>query len=158
MQIEQTERICCQRVEVASTMSDDSNNDDWLRNVLNQQYLHAEYYCNAQTKLQNSLLQQNQQTSKHGMESTVLELSAAVQDVQQDLETLRTIAMDLPSRTQALLKDHVELSKRVVMTIYEHGGMYHPNGIPATKDNIEIKTVALASLRASKVRLEQRLS
>eukprot|EP00547_Thalassionema_nitzschioides_P013706 CAMPEP_0194239290 /NCGR_PEP_ID=MMETSP0158-20130606/5802_1 /TAXON_ID=33649 /ORGANISM="Thalassionema nitzschioides, Strain L26-B" /LENGTH=151 /DNA_ID=CAMNT_0038973731 /DNA_START=20 /DNA_END=475 /DNA_ORIENTATION=- len=131
-----------------ATEDEEEGENSWIQQALNQQYEHLELYCNAQTRLQNSLLQQ-QLHRQHNDTRTewVMELSHAVQDVQQDLETLRNHTCSHP-RKQELLQRHVELSERVIKTIYEHGGMYHRNGIPATKDNIEIKTVALASLRA----------
>mmetsp|Transcript_36975 Transcript_36975/g.42173 ORF Transcript_36975/g.42173 Transcript_36975/m.42173 type:complete len:208 (+) Transcript_36975:3-626(+) len=107
----------------------------------------------------------------------VKELSRAIENVQNDSEALqnyfyrkknneidttsiRKIHQELNRKEMILLeliKNHLDLSERVLYTIYEHGGMYHLNGLPATKDDLEIKTVALAILRASKGQIQNKL-
>ena len=56
-----------------------------------------------------------------------------------------------------VLLQHIQLSERVLCTIFENGAMFHSNGIPATQDKIAVKTVALSSLKASMVQVLRKL-
>jgi phage baseplate assembly protein gpV len=142
-------------------MSTRESDQDDLRLLLKTQYGHVEVYCNAQTLLQNELVDSRNGRSQilyqHALQQATLDLSNSISEVQQDLRMLA--ACKLSDRNQQRALDaHVQRSNRVLETIYHNGGRFHSNGIPASKDSHETKTVALATLRASIAQLEKALA
>lgn len=138
-------------------MSRESNEEEKLRLLLQEQAEVCQEYCNAQTLLHNSLLDSRNGRS-HIIHQQILvqvsqDLSESIENVQENLRKLS--ALSLADRNkQKDLKEHVVRSKRVLQTIFDNGGKLHPIGIPINKDNIETKTVALATLRASIAQVE----
>jgi hypothetical protein len=131
-----------------------------LLQLLNSQYEHVESYCNAQTRLQNALTEGNRSKSdphqlyQAKLNQHVTSLQKTLGKVQSDLVELEGYNIK-NERLQQLLDSHVERSKRVLTTIYRHGGIYHANGLPAGKDSIEEKTVALSALKASITQIQR---
>jgi 23S rRNA C2498 (ribose-2'-O)-methylase RlmM len=129
--------------------------NQWLHKALQRQFQHVEQYCNAQTRLHNALLEEDRAFQSTSLQTYIIELEECLRKVQKDLGSLQAKELRNQRRMEVLLS-HVERSKRVLLTVYENGAMLHPNGIPATKDNVAIKTVALSTLRASMVQLERK--
>ena len=141
-------------------MNTSKSEKDNLRLLLKAQYGHVEAYCNAQTMLQNELVDSRHGRShllhQHSLQQATLCLSNCISDVQEDLRTM--VACTLSDRNQQKALDaHVQRFIRVLETIYHNGGRFHSNGIPASSDNHDTKTVALATLRASIAQLETAL-
>ena len=147
--------------------------------LLQYQYDHVEEYCNAQTNLNNILIQRtdnntNTYTSSRNLSVLLVPAISNLQEklayVQNDLTSLEEFVQtceqhSISSRSVSLslLQQHVERSRRVLKTVYEP---YHVNGIqfPSKQktvmsglDSIETKTIALASLRASIIKLQQQI-
>lgn len=144
-------------------MSTRESDKDSLQSVLKAQYSHVEEYCNAQTRLQNQFIDIRDGRPKvlhqYDLQQANLDLSNSISKVQTDLGTLSSTLKLLEDRNQQIaLQAHVQRSNRVLETIYNNGGRLHSIGIPASKDNHEIKTVALATLRASIAQVEKALS
>jgi hypothetical protein len=143
----------------------ESDNKDNLQSLLKAQYSQVEEYCNAQTRLQNELVVVSSRDGRptkglyhqRALQQTTLDLVNSISRVQTDLGTLSTLKLEDRNQQNAL-EAHVQRSNRVLETIYNNGGQLHAIGIPASKDNHEIKTVALATLRASIAQVEKALS
>lgn len=84
------------------------------------------------------------------------QLEKALGKVQNDMQAILMISLRHRRRME-VLSEHIQLSERVLLTIFENGALLHANGVPATKDNTAIKTVALSSLRASIARVQRKL-
>jgi hypothetical protein len=149
-------------------MSTRESDNDHLQVLLKAQYGHVEAYCNAQTMLQNELLVDisrddgvrscSQIRYQHALQQATLGFVNSISEVQEDLRMLLAACNQRSDRNeQRALDAHVQRSIRVLDTIYHNGARFHSNGIPASKDNHETKTVALATLRASIAQLEKRL-
>lgn len=124
--------------------------------LLQQQAQNIEEYCNSQTRLQNALIEENRMLQASVIPRYIVELQQALRAVQNDLRALESKELHGIRRKEAI-HDHIQLSKRVLLTVFENGGMLHSNGILASKDNIEIKTVALSSLRGSIFQVQRKL-
>ena len=132
--------------------------DSGVLGLLHRQYRNLETYCNAQTRIQNALIEEKRTTALFSLKlhAHLDNLQSSLQQVQSDLRQLQTIELGHP-RLQRLLVAHIERSRRILKTIYNSGGAFHANGIPVYKDDVETKTVALASLNASIADLERKI-
>jgi hypothetical protein len=148
-------------------MSTRESDKDSLQSVLKAQYSHVEEYCNAQTRLQNELVHVDSHDGRprglhqRALQQATLDYANSITKVQNNLGTLTTLLSThkLEDRNQKLaLEAHVQRSNRVLETMYNNGGRFHSIGIPASKDSHEIKTVALATLRASIAQVQKALS
>jgi hypothetical protein len=135
-------------------LSRDEEENQWVSMLLQQQAQNVEEYCNAQTRLQNAVVDENRMFQASVIQTCIVELQKTLSTVQNDLIALQSKELR-GHRKKEILSDHIQLSKRVLLTIFENGGMLHSNGIPASKDNVEIKTVALSSLRASVLQVQR---
>lgn len=126
--------------------------------ALHQQYDHVEEYCNAQTRFQNALIEDERKAAQysHTLQAHLDHLQTSLEHVRSDLKQLQSIQLTHP-RLQQLLANHLERSQRILKTIYNSGGRFHTNGIPAGKDDIEAKTVSLACLKASVAEIERKI-
>jgi hypothetical protein len=138
------------------TLSRDEEENQWLHSLLQQQSQHVEEYCNGQTRLQNALIEEDRTFQASSIQTNIVELDQTLRNVQKDLKNLKMKQLH-GHRRKEVLSDHIQTSERVLLTIWENGGMLHPNGIPASKDNVAIKTVALSSLRASIAQVQRKL-
>jgi uncharacterized coiled-coil DUF342 family protein len=136
-------------------LSPEEEENQWLHRALQRQFQHVEKYCNAQTRLHNALIEEDRAFQSTSLHTYIVELEDCLRKVQKDLGYLQEKQLRNQRRME-VLSSHVERSKRVLWTVYENGAILHPNGIPATKDNVAIKTVALSTLRASMVQLERK--
>ena len=132
-----------------------------LRRILEEQSSRVEAYCNEQTRLQNALIDSRGGQS-HAMHQLILQhctldLSDSIEKVQENLQTLSSVELSDRNKQNAL-ETHVARSKRVLQTIHESGGKFYPSGIPASKDDVAAKTVALATLRASIAQVEKAIA
>ena len=94
----------------------------------------------------------------------VAEISKTIELVREDLKILTNLinqknddgnnTMQNSKRlcNMDILRSHVDLSQRVIKTIYNNPS-WHANGIPATSIDMETNMVALASLKASIARV-----
>ena len=137
-------------------LSQEEQENQRLAHMLQQQFQNLEDYCNCQTHLQNSLVDEDRRFQASTIQMNMDQLQQALKNVQSDMQTLKMITLRNHRRMDVLL-DHIQLSERVLLTVFENGAMLHTNGIPATKDDISIKTVALSSLRASMARVQRKL-
>jgi len=142
-------------------MNKETDEDDDLRRILKEQSRIVEKYCNAQTRLQNGLLDSRDGRShvlhQQTLQQATIDLSDCTEKVQGNLRKLSSYQLADRNKRKAL-DTHVERSKRVLETIYHSGGKLHPLGIPASNDDDETKTVALATLRASIAQVERALA
>lgn len=139
-------------------MKKELDEDESLRLVLKQQSSLCEAYCNAQTRLQNALIDGHSHPhSQLLLHQTLTELSDCTASVQENFKLLSTMQLNDRNK-QAALETHVQRSKRVLETLFESGGKLDSLGIPVSKDDVEMKTVALATLRASIAQVEKTLS
>lgn len=142
-------------------MKKETDEDENLRLILKEQSASCEAYCNAQTLLQNALLDGRDggsyEVHQQTLQQTTMDLSNSIEKVQDVLQRLSSFRLADRNKQKAL-DTHVERSKRVLTTIYNSGGKFHSLGIPATKDDAEAKTVALATLRASIAQVEKALA
>lgn len=152
-------------------MSTRESDNDHLQVLLKAQYEHVEAYCNAQTMLQNELVDIasrdgdgvrscSQIRYQHAVQQATLEFVNSISKVQEDLRMLLAACQQRSDRNEQreALDAHVQRSIRVLDTIYHNGGTFHSNGIPASNDNHETKIVALATLRASIAQLKKALA
>ena len=154
-----------------------------IASLLQQQYVHVEEYCNAQTRLYNCAITNSSRLTSQSSSSTttemmalsmgltksepalaVAEISKTIELVREDLKILTNLinqknddgnnTMQNSKRlcNMDILRSHVDLSQRVIKTIYNNPS-WHANGIPATSIDMETNMVALASLKASIARV-----
>mmetsp|Transcript_9803 Transcript_9803/g.13811 ORF Transcript_9803/g.13811 Transcript_9803/m.13811 type:complete len:164 (+) Transcript_9803:55-546(+) len=159
-----------------SKVDNDDGGAEFLQKLLLKQYQHVEEYCNAQTRLQNALMD-NRSTSQHKWETilhrhtlqqSTLDLNESIQRVKSDLiEIEKQIMLQedgsnsfLDRNVREALEQHMKRSRRVVQTIFGSGGQLHTCGIPVNGGNQDhdIKIIALASLRASRAQLNSYLN
>ena len=137
------------------------NEEENLRRILDEQSSSVEAYCNRQTRLQNALIESRDGRShaihQLTLQQCTLDLSDSIGKVQENLQTLSSVELSDRNKQKAL-ETHVARSKRVLETIHQNGGNFYPNGIPASKDDDEAKTVALATLRASIAQVEKAIA
>lgn len=151
-----------------------------IRQMIDEQYATLEEYCQTQTLVGNMLVTNtttNQQRppghNSRNPHDTRQDLSRALQQLRTLLCQLQTNSHqwhqllladhDTPDQLEpelyAALLQHVERYVRILKTVYQP---YHANGIPVTTTTThnrnESNTVALASLRASGVRVQELLS
>jgi sirohydrochlorin ferrochelatase len=148
--------------------SDDDRPHHTLRQALKEQYAHVEAYGNAQTKLHHAMSRSTNETGEtqfgpllrqNARNRALEELAESIARVRSDFQCLQSMDLSEEShKLQEVWKRHLETSRRVVDTIFEHGGRLHANGVPATKDDYDTKLVALATLRASIAQVESLLS
>jgi hypothetical protein len=137
-------------------LSREEEENQRLVNLLQQQFANLEEYCNCQTQLHNSCVEEDRRFQASSIQACMDQLEKALGKVQNDMQAILLISMP-HHRRMDVLSEHIHLSERVVRTIFENGAMLHANGVPATKDNTAIKTVALSSLRASIARVQRKL-
>lgn len=141
-------------------MTTPSNNlqnlDEKLSGRLKRQYKHFEDYCNAQTRLQNALIEEDREFLPSTLQDCVDALQIVVSKIQEDRKDLATFNLN-NGRKQKILEEHISRSERIIKTIFHNGGKYHPSGIPASSDDVNMKTVAMATLRASLTKTQRKL-
>lgn len=137
-------------------LSPEEEENECAHAILKRQFQHVEKHCNAQTRFHNALIEEDRAFQSTALQTFMAELDSSLKKVQKDLEALKTTTLRNRRRME-VLSAHIELSERVLLTIFENGAVLHPNGIPATKDDVAIKTVALSALRASILKLERKL-
>jgi hypothetical protein len=119
--------------------------NEWLAQVLGEQFDAVQEYCNAQTTLSNA----TQDESTIMLES-IVQLDEALRRVKTNYESLTSRALLSARRNQAL-QEHIELTQRVLKTVHDarnsHGILL------AGSSSMPTKTVALAALRASESRV-----
>jgi hypothetical protein len=175
--------------------------NNFIQQILTDQYQCIEEYCNATTALHNTVQQQQQlasTVSKHNAvtaskteidasttnlwasidryQKSVVSVQDSVRLLEQLVLNLETKKLDnntasMPIQTEGLststaferllnlpiLRDHVQRTHRILRTIYKfgEGTSYYSNGISTPKSNdytrkqVNVKLVALATLRAS---------
>jgi dsDNA-binding SOS-regulon protein len=144
-------------------MNKETNEEENLQVILKEQANVYQEYCNFQTLLQNALVESSRNGRSHVVHQQELllatqNLSDSTERVQENFQKLSSCRLSSNRNKQEALDTHVARSKRVLETIYNSGGKLHPLGIPTSKDNVEIKTVALATLRASIAQVEKALA
>lgn len=142
-------------------MSAKRDEEEGLRRILKEQYARAEAYCNAQTRLQNALVESRDGRSRvlhqQSLKQATSQLLDCTEKVQDNLNKLSLCQLDNRNQQKAL-ETHLARSKRVLETIFQNGGELSHLGIPVSRDDVEIKTVALATLRASIAQVEKALA
>ena len=137
-------------------LSRDEEENQWVSMLLQQQAQNIEEYCNSQARLQNALIDENRMLQASIIQMRIVDLQQALLAVQNDLLALESKELH-GHRRKEVISNHIQLSRRVLLSVFENGGMLHSNGLPASKDIIEIKTVALSSLRASTLQVQRKL-
>lgn len=144
--------------------------EKWLRTSLQEQYQCVEEYCNAQTRLNNALVN-NRSRSQHKWERVLYEhtLQKATQGLSESIQTVRSCMIKIESQipkglfplsdsdgnrnTRQAWQQHLERSRRVLQTLFQSGGgQFYASGIPVGKYDSESKMIGLATLRASRAR------
>ena len=128
-----------------------------IDSLLQEQFQIFEEYCQLQTLLNRDLLEKERRFQSINLNLRIIELMKTLEKVKNVMKLLLGKTLQGEKRMDALFR-HLDVSKRVLCTIYEHGAKLHPNGIPLTDDNVEIKTVALSTLQASMLLLQKDLS
>lgn len=130
----------------------------FLKPLLGRTFKHVEKYCNAQTRLQNVLIEGDRVSLAASLQTLVIQLEDSITGVGGNLDELKKAKDDLSSaRRREALSEHIDCCGRVVSTVFASGAMIHSNGIPTTADDIAMKTVALSVLKASTAQVERKL-
>jgi AraC-like DNA-binding protein len=138
-------------------LTHEEHENQFLASVLQEQSHVFEEYCHLQTLLNNDLLEEDRYFQRINLNRRTLELMTTLEKVKNVMKLLKSKTLQEEKRMNALAQ-HLDVSERVLCTLFEHGAKLNPNGIPMTNDNVEIKTVALSTLQASILLLQRNLS
>jgi hypothetical protein len=138
-------------------LSNEEIENQLIASLLQEQFQVFEEYCQSQTLLNREILEKDRRFQGMNLNLRTIELMKTLEKVKNLMKLLQGKKLQGEKRMDALIR-HLDVSKRVLCTIYENGAKLHPNGIPLTNDNVEIKTVALSTLQASSLLLQRNLS
>lgn len=121
-------------------------------NLLNEQFPLVERYCNAATQLSHQIVDTDDDSILQGTH----ELLRALQRVHRHLEQMARFVESDAQRMERPLREHLERTKRVLNSIFQHhasfrglDGLATPPVVAADGEIVDVRLVALATLRAS---------
>lgn len=124
-------------------------------------------YCNAATDLHNCLEEITNGNEEHHqmvmISSKIRRLRSTTRDVREHLEKVAALAEHYPAHSNEI-QQHAQRLRRAIASVVQagRGTCFHSNGIPrqptgALGNNTNVRLVAMATIRASMHKLQEKL-